>query len=206
MATHSSILAWEIPWTEEPGWLQSMGLQRVDTTEVTEYRFSAAFHPALIQPCYSDVTFLRILPNAHVLRILSPLAGGDRGSSGSYQTSCFLGFFPSFMSSVLRQTWGQRVSPLCRNIEHCLHSSSSPTLCPLHVAACPPGLQSLSSHGQNPRAVRVAPSVLWSGNAPWAVNWGILGLPPCSCFLSSQSCWPLSGLCKEMLNILCPLS
>ena len=29
MATHSSILAWEILWTEEPGWLQPMGLQRV---------------------------------------------------------------------------------------------------------------------------------------------------------------------------------
>ena len=29
MATHSSILAWRIPWTEEPGWIQSMGLQRV---------------------------------------------------------------------------------------------------------------------------------------------------------------------------------
>ena len=29
MVTHSSILAWEIPWTEEPGWLQSMGSQRV---------------------------------------------------------------------------------------------------------------------------------------------------------------------------------
>ena len=29
MATHSSILDWEIPWTEEPGWLQSVGLQRV---------------------------------------------------------------------------------------------------------------------------------------------------------------------------------
>ena len=29
MATHSSILAWEIPWTEEPGGLRSMGLQRV---------------------------------------------------------------------------------------------------------------------------------------------------------------------------------
>ena len=29
MATHSSILAWEIPWTEESGGLQSMGLQRV---------------------------------------------------------------------------------------------------------------------------------------------------------------------------------
>ena len=29
MATHSSILAWEIPWIEEPGRLQSIGLQRV---------------------------------------------------------------------------------------------------------------------------------------------------------------------------------
>ena len=29
MATHSSILAWKIPWTEEPGWLLFMGSQRV---------------------------------------------------------------------------------------------------------------------------------------------------------------------------------
>ena len=29
MATHSSVLAWEIPWIEEPGGLQSMGLPRV---------------------------------------------------------------------------------------------------------------------------------------------------------------------------------
>ena len=29
MATHSSFLAWRIPWTEDPGGLQSMGLQRV---------------------------------------------------------------------------------------------------------------------------------------------------------------------------------
>jgi len=29
MATHSTILAWRIPWTEEPGGLQSMGLQRI---------------------------------------------------------------------------------------------------------------------------------------------------------------------------------
>ena len=29
MATHSSILAWKIPWTEEPGGVHSMGLQRV---------------------------------------------------------------------------------------------------------------------------------------------------------------------------------
>ena len=33
MATHSSILAWRIPWTEEPGGLQSMGCKESDTTE-----------------------------------------------------------------------------------------------------------------------------------------------------------------------------
>ena len=33
MATHFSILAWKIPWTEEPGGLQSIGLQRVGHDE-----------------------------------------------------------------------------------------------------------------------------------------------------------------------------
>ena len=33
MATHSSILAWRSPWTEEPGGLQSMGSQELDTAE-----------------------------------------------------------------------------------------------------------------------------------------------------------------------------
>ena len=33
MATHSSILAWRLPWTKDPGRLQSKGSQRVDTTE-----------------------------------------------------------------------------------------------------------------------------------------------------------------------------
>ena len=31
MATHSSILAWRITWTEETGWLQNMGLQELNT-------------------------------------------------------------------------------------------------------------------------------------------------------------------------------
>ena len=37
MATHSTILAWEIPRTEEPGGLQSMGWQRVRHDLVTEH-------------------------------------------------------------------------------------------------------------------------------------------------------------------------
>ena len=35
MAPHSSNFAWKIPWTEEPGRLQSMGLLQLDTTEAT---------------------------------------------------------------------------------------------------------------------------------------------------------------------------
>ena len=40
MAPHSSTLAWKILWTEEPGRLQSMGSQRVDTTERLHFHFS----------------------------------------------------------------------------------------------------------------------------------------------------------------------
>ena len=35
MAIHFSVLAWRNPWTEEPGGLQSIGSQELDTTEVT---------------------------------------------------------------------------------------------------------------------------------------------------------------------------
>ena len=37
MATHSSVLAWKIPWTEEPGRLKSMRLQRVGHDLMTEH-------------------------------------------------------------------------------------------------------------------------------------------------------------------------
>ena len=39
MATHSSILVWRIPWTKEPGGLQSMGLQRVRVNWVTKHAY-----------------------------------------------------------------------------------------------------------------------------------------------------------------------
>ena len=56
MATHSSILAWKIPWTEEPGVLQSKGLQRVGCNGVTKH-----------QLFYSDnITFKKVLENKSV--------------------------------------------------------------------------------------------------------------------------------------------
>ena len=47
MATHSSILGWETPWTEEPGGLQFMESQRVRHDLVTEYTYCAHFSPEL---------------------------------------------------------------------------------------------------------------------------------------------------------------
>ena len=40
MATHSSTLAWKIPWAEEPGRLQSWGREELDTTEQLHFHFS----------------------------------------------------------------------------------------------------------------------------------------------------------------------
>ena len=53
MATHSSTLAWQIPWTEEPGGLQSMGLRRVGHNFTFTFHFHAlekemATHPSVL--------------------------------------------------------------------------------------------------------------------------------------------------------------
>ena len=43
MALHSSTLAWKIPWTEEPGKLQSEGREESDTTERLPFHFSLSY-------------------------------------------------------------------------------------------------------------------------------------------------------------------
>ena len=44
MATHSNILAWQIPWTEEPGRLYSTGSQQVMHDWATNFQFHLYFH------------------------------------------------------------------------------------------------------------------------------------------------------------------
>ena len=60
MATHSSTLAWKIPWTEEPGRLQSTGSQRVGHDWVTSLRYTYISSPLplwlLTQCCFSRLT------------------------------------------------------------------------------------------------------------------------------------------------------
>ena len=74
MATHTSILAWRIPWTEEPGRLQSMGLQRVGHNCMTNtylgnilWSFSAFLllsAPWASKSCLEKTIVLRSLPGS----------------------------------------------------------------------------------------------------------------------------------------------
>ena len=62
MAAYSSILAWRIPWTEEPGGLQSTGSQELNTTErLTHHRHGARQVPHS-HPCALAGSFVRQLP------------------------------------------------------------------------------------------------------------------------------------------------
>ena len=72
MAAHSSILAWKIPWTEEPGRLSSMGSQRVGHDWATSlslyFHFTFTFHvssisgfwPLHLLPCSSFLTYKKL--------------------------------------------------------------------------------------------------------------------------------------------------
>ena len=55
MATHSSILAWKIPWAEEPGGLQSMGHKESDMMETTQYTHT---HQRQVKSQWSEIVRL----------------------------------------------------------------------------------------------------------------------------------------------------
>ena len=63
MATHSSILAWRIPWTEEPDGLQSMGSQRVGPDWATNTHTHT--HTAALQCCVSFRCTMKWISNMH---------------------------------------------------------------------------------------------------------------------------------------------
>ena len=65
MATHSSILAWKIPWTEEPAWLQSIGSQRVGDN----WRTNTSLHLS----CFSHVQLFATLRTVAHQALLSEI-------------------------------------------------------------------------------------------------------------------------------------
>ena len=58
MAPHSSTLAWKIPWTEEPGRLQSMGL--LSRTQLSDFTFTFHFHALKEMATHSSILAWRI--------------------------------------------------------------------------------------------------------------------------------------------------
>ena len=65
MATHSSILAWEIPQTKEPGRLQCMGLQRIRHDCATEFQIGKGVHQGcILSSCLFNLYADYIMRNA----------------------------------------------------------------------------------------------------------------------------------------------
>ena len=92
MATHSGILAWRIPWAQEPGGLQSMGLQRVGHDLATD-TFTSLF---FMEEGREDLTVTQESKYNNCVRSLSMerlrnKAGSDPWASG----------YPHIFSSVL---------------------------------------------------------------------------------------------------------
>ena len=68
MATHSSILSWEIPWTEQPGRLQPMGSQRVRHDRVTNTAVMNQYW--CIRIFFISNSFLKIFYVDHIFKVL----------------------------------------------------------------------------------------------------------------------------------------
>ena len=62
MATHSSILAWRIPWTEDPGRLLSMGSQRVGHDWVTSVSFTFLHNICILALCSGSIIAKQVYP------------------------------------------------------------------------------------------------------------------------------------------------
>ena len=75
MATHSSILAWEIPWREEPGRLQSIELQRVEQDLVTRQQQQCILLPRADVNNLQPARRFFVLHKAHKLLHFRPNTG-----------------------------------------------------------------------------------------------------------------------------------
>ena len=115
-ATHSSILSWRIPWTEEPGGLQSMGSQRVghNCAKNFHFQFSSVTQSCLTLCDYMNCSTLG-LPVHHQLPELTQThlhRVGDAISSSVSPFSSHLQSFPasgSFLVSQFFASGGQSI-------------------------------------------------------------------------------------------------
>ena len=128
-ATHFSILAWKIPRTEEPGGLQSMGLQRVRHHLVTEHTHTRDFYGAKPNP-ENEKTALRFqsevgAPWWHHDTIVGKIPR-KKCNSPSVQFSS-VQFSRSVVSDSLRPHESQHTRPPCPSPSPGVHSNSRPS-------------------------------------------------------------------------------
>ena len=130
MATHSSILTWRIPWTEEPGGLQSMGLQRVGHDWATQHSTAQPYTSSLETPPFETGGNCWLLPREvqalFTVRPASPLADeevfpvfadgveralGSRVFWISRWSTSFLNLLLVLLTRYCAHTW--QAAPLC---------------------------------------------------------------------------------------------
>ena len=76
MAIHSSTIAWKIPWTEEPGRLQSMGSQRFGLDWATSLSLSLCLHDtAWVQVCESNFMIRALCDTGFIHLLIVSLSG-----------------------------------------------------------------------------------------------------------------------------------
>ena len=129
MAPHSSTFAWKIPWTEEPGRLQSMGSLELDTTERLHFHFSIScigegngnpFQCSCLEnPRDGEAWWAAIYGVAQSRTRLKQLSSSS--SSSSVQ------FSHSVMSDSLQPHESQHTRPPCPSPTPGVHSDSRPS-------------------------------------------------------------------------------
>ena len=96
MAAHSSILAWRIPWTENPGGLQSMGHKELDTTEWLTH-----VEPTILQVLNSYMWLVAVILDITGLELLLIVMVGHLPT---YQLPAFPYWFQLIKALVINRT------------------------------------------------------------------------------------------------------
>ena len=106
MATHSSILVWKIPWTEEPGELQSMGSKRVGYDLATEQTYTSLPYDKPL-PTLCHILPIRVLLRLLLLVSCQTLNPTDLSHDPKYKLSQLFVFFSKFILKLIYSSFSQ---------------------------------------------------------------------------------------------------